>query len=373
MKTEKAYYSDLAIPPGEYLEEIIEDLGMVKDELAIRMNRPASKLSAIFKGEKAITPDTALQLEKVVGVPAHIWTGLESEYRLTLARQELQKDKKEEKKRLKTEASLITKYYYNALANSGVVPRHTIPEKKVEALQKFFGVTSLKTIPTLKTYQPAFKCGMAGKRTPSPEALAAWLRIGELKAIQMECAPFDKQGLVRALSDIRKMTITSPEKFPKELYSILANAGVALVLHPHLPKTYANGATFWMGKKKAVLLMSLRGKFADIVWFSLFHEIGHILLHKRQRVFIEIKGRVFADDLKDQENQADEFALNSLIPKRDYQKFIGDKIFFSENIREFAKQIGIHPGIVAGRLQHEGRIKKTWHHDLRTRFEWPEE
>ena len=79
-------YSDLAIPPGEYLEEVIAELGMSKDELSKRLNQPASKLSAIFKGEKAITPDTALQLEKVVGVPAHIWNGLEAEYRLVQIR-----------------------------------------------------------------------------------------------------------------------------------------------------------------------------------------------------------------------------------------------------------------------------------------------
>src|SRR5690606_38631493 len=79
-------HSDLPIPPGEFLEEVLEDLGMSKDELAKRMNRPAAKLSAIFRGDKALTPDTALQLEKVTNVPAHIWNGLESEYRLTLAR-----------------------------------------------------------------------------------------------------------------------------------------------------------------------------------------------------------------------------------------------------------------------------------------------
>ena len=64
------FHSDMAVPPGEYLEEVIAELGMTKDELSKRLNRPAPKLSAIFKGEKAITPDTALQLQKVVGVPA---------------------------------------------------------------------------------------------------------------------------------------------------------------------------------------------------------------------------------------------------------------------------------------------------------------
>lgn len=87
METNTAVQTDLAIPPGEYLEEVFEDLDMTKDELARRMGRPAPKLSPIFKGRKAITPDTALQLEEVVGVPAHIWTSLEADYRLVLARQ----------------------------------------------------------------------------------------------------------------------------------------------------------------------------------------------------------------------------------------------------------------------------------------------
>ena len=84
MMTDTHLYSDLAIPPGEYLEEVIAELGMSKEELARRMSRPAARLSAIYKGEKAMTPETALQLEKVVGVPAHLWIGLESEYRLAL-------------------------------------------------------------------------------------------------------------------------------------------------------------------------------------------------------------------------------------------------------------------------------------------------
>jgi HTH-type transcriptional regulator/antitoxin HigA len=90
-------YSDLPIRPGECLEEVIQDLGMSKDELAKRMNRPAPKLGAIFKGRRAITPDTALQLEKVMGVPAHVWTGLEAEYRLVLARRHREEEQKRPK------------------------------------------------------------------------------------------------------------------------------------------------------------------------------------------------------------------------------------------------------------------------------------
>ena len=118
-KTESGVPSDLAVPPGEYLAEVIRDLGMTKDELATRMARPASKLSRIFKGEKAITADTALQLEKVVGVPAHIWLGLESEYRLSLARQ----GKSQEPEHLKSEAGLVDPFCYKELVKLGAITR----------------------------------------------------------------------------------------------------------------------------------------------------------------------------------------------------------------------------------------------------------
>ena len=107
--------SDLAIPPGEYLEEAIAELGISKDELARCMNRPAAKLSAIYKGDKAITPETALQLEKVVGVPAYLWIGLEAEYRLILARQE------EANKDLHSEIKLVTRFCYRELVRFGLV------------------------------------------------------------------------------------------------------------------------------------------------------------------------------------------------------------------------------------------------------------
>ncbi len=85
--TDQNYISDLAIPPGEYLEEVLDDLELSQAELARRMGRPTQAINEIIKGEKAITPDTAIQLEQVLGVPAELWNNLESEYRLVLAKE----------------------------------------------------------------------------------------------------------------------------------------------------------------------------------------------------------------------------------------------------------------------------------------------
>jgi len=82
MATETHYLSDLAIPPGEYLLEATEERGLNQADLARRMGRPVKAISEIVMGIKAITSDTAIQLEEVLGVPAHIWTGLEADYQL---------------------------------------------------------------------------------------------------------------------------------------------------------------------------------------------------------------------------------------------------------------------------------------------------
>jgi len=361
MGTNQEIYSDLAIPPGEYLEEVIEDLGMTKDELAKRMNRPAPKLSAIFKGDKAITPDTALQLEKVVGVPAHVWTGLEAEYRLALAR----RHHDEEQERLKKEGHLISRFRYADLVRLGVVAKKTRSTDKVLALHKFFGVASLDTVLALRRYQAAFR---SGKKDRSLEAVAAWLRIGELGAQRMRCGSFQRKRLKDSLEAVRAMTLQCPEDFQENLHHLLADSGVALVLCPHLPGTYAHGATFWLGREKAVVMMTLRYKWADVFWFSLFHELGHILLHNRQVVILE--GDNDDPAQKELEDEADQFAADTLIPPKPYGAFIEARQFFAENIERFARQVGISTGIVVGRLQNEGHIRPSWNNSLRMRFEW---
>ena len=78
MMTDNSIVSDLAIPPGEYLEEVLEDVGISQIDLAKRMGRPAQAINEIIKGNKSITPDTALQLELVLGVSASFWNNLVS-------------------------------------------------------------------------------------------------------------------------------------------------------------------------------------------------------------------------------------------------------------------------------------------------------
>lgn len=358
MVTDTVVHSNLAIPPGEYLEEVLEELGMTKDELARRMGRPASKLTAIFKGEKSITPETSLQLETVTGVPAHIWSGLESEYQLTQA-------KNEQAKQLKAETHLVTRFCYRFLVNAGEIESLTKPEKKVRELQEFFGVTSLHRVFELNRYQAVFRCGKAGEQ--SPEAVAAWLRLGERRAHRTECRPHNEKRLRGLLENLRSLTLKQPGEFRPRLREMMAECGVALVICPHFPKTKAQGATFWLGRDKAVLMITNRGKWADIFWFSLFHEIGHILLHGKKATILELDGD------SQREEEANRFAADVLIPPRMWKEFLIQGNFYKDSVKRFAEKAGIHPGIVVGRLQKEKVIKPQWLNDLRERVDWQEQ
>ncbi len=358
MTTNVDLVSNLPVPPGEYLEEVLEDLGMSKNELATRMGRPSSKLSAIFKGAKAITPDTALQLERVIGVPAHIWTGLETDYRLAQAR--LREELREE--RCKEETSFVTTFCYNELKKLCVVPAYTRAVDKVKALQEFFGVMSLKDVLQLPRYQVAFRHKAVTESDRSPEAVASWLRVGETKAREMECAPFNADRLKDSLDELRAMTRKNPEQFTGRLQKILADAGVAMVACPHFSKTKAHGATFFLTPEKAVLMVTLRCGWADIFWFSLFHEIGHLLLHGTKDVILE------GSEKNKKEDEADLFARNHLVAPEQWERYARSQRFDTGSINRFSKQVGVAPGIVVGRLQHEGHLEQSWMNELRSRY-----
>jgi HTH-type transcriptional regulator/antitoxin HigA len=184
MTTNHYYTPDLAIPPGEYLQEVIDDLSMSQTELAERMGRPVQAINEIIRGEKAITAETAIQLGDVTGVPSQLWNGLEAEYRLILAQQK-------EKQRMESETTLIGEFPYKEIAQLGGVKKTQTqtPIERVMELRRFFGVASLYNLETVDDYQPAFRQGRGNKA--SPYALIAWLRMAEITAKLADCRTFN--------------------------------------------------------------------------------------------------------------------------------------------------------------------------------------
>jgi len=359
MMTKEIYSSNLAIPPGEYLEENLQALDINQADLARRMGRPAQTINEIISGTKAITPETALQLEQVLGISACVWSNLETEYRLILARQAAAQT-------LEDERPIAKCFPYNEIAKLELVKSSRAPLSRIKELRRFFGVSSLFNIQSVKEYSPAFRQNTNGKLCQ--ESLAAWLRAGHIMANKTPTATFNKSALESHLLTIKQLTNeTSPQILLQKLRQLLANCGVALIVIPHFSKTYTTGATFWASKDKAVVMMSLRGSWSDIFWFSLLHELGHVLLHDKRVTFLENKS-TNPEYLK-QENEADLFSQSTLIPAQAYKKFKQSADFSPHSIQEFAKTIGVFPGIVTGRLQHDKILPHTLNYH-RIRFKW---
>lgn len=361
MAIEATVHSDLAIPPGEYLQEVLDEFGLKQVDLANRTGRPVQAINEIVKGNKSITPDTALQFETVLGVPAHIWTGLENEYQLVRAKQRAADD-------LESDKPVMRRFPFKEMAEIGWVKHTRKPLERVRELRRFFGVSALAHVPNVGAYAPAFR--HARGRSPCPHAVAAWLCGGEHEARSIETEAFDTTKLKRSVPAIRELTRhDEPAEAVHELRRLLASCGVAFVLKPHLPRTYLTGATFWLrAENKAALMMSIRGSWADIFWFTLFHELCHILKHDKRRTFVDYEG-VEDPAIAQQEAEADAFARDTLIPPASWQAFLENTRHSKADIAAFAQDLEIAPGIVTGRLQREGYIPYT-RHDFRVRLVW---
>jgi len=347
---------DYAIPPGRTLVETIKALGMSQAELASRTGRPLKTINEIIKGKAAITPTTALQLERTLGVPARFWNNLEANYRESLARIE-------EQRHLDAGIAWLNRIPVKALVKEGVIRDLPSRADMVAEVLNFFGVSSPEAWDQVWSRQKAaFRRSLAF--AISPGSVAAWLRIGELRAQRITCSAFARSRFRVALSTIRRLTVEPPEVFQPELTRLCAEAGVAVVFVSELPKTRVSGATRWLTTNKALIQLSLRYKADDHLWFTFFHEAGHILLHGKRNIFLEGNG---ANDTKEQE--ANRFAANILIPPSDFQMLLEKGEMTNSAIRRFASELGIAPGIVVGRLQHESILPYSHCNDLKRRFE----
>ncbi|MFN8399527.1 MAG: HigA family addiction module antitoxin [Anaerolineales bacterium] len=352
------YNPDFVTPPGETLLETLEVIGMSQAEFAERTGRPKKTINEIIHGKAIITPETALQFEKVLGVPASFWINREQNYQEWLAREQ-------EKENFTQHLSWIENFPYKEMVDLGWVEEKDEPINKLNELLRFFGIASPQQWSAVTNdLSLAFRRSAAYKA--EPEIISAWLRKGELEAQNIECAPFDAEKFRNALDEIRSITNEAPESFVQKTIDLCSSAGVAVVFVHELRKLRTSGATRWLNPSKALIQLSLLYKTDDHLWFTFFHEAGHILLHGKRDIFLE--GNI---ETNEKEEQANRFAAEYLIPSNEYRNFHPKGNFYSKTeISEFAKKIGIAPGIVVGRLQHDGRLPMQNCNDLKRKLRW---
>ncbi|MBZ0189161.1 MAG: HigA family addiction module antidote protein [Candidatus Obscuribacterales bacterium] len=334
----KQFNPDFGVPPGEILQEALEERGMSQAELAERTGRPTKTINEIIQGKTAITAETALQLERVLGVPARFWTRLEAlyqEYRVK-AREALD---------LADHSCWLDELPISSMAKKGWIQKIENPVSQVREVLNFFGVASPDV------WKERWTAAEVHYRTsPTFEldagAVSAWLRQGELLAQKIDCRPFDRDKFLEVLPTIRGATLYSQNEFEEAIAENCAIAGVAVVFVEAIQNVPVSGATRWLTPKKACIQISYRHKTDDHFWFTFFHEAGHVLLHGKRDVFIDV------DDSEGvKEEEANEFANQVLFPPNSLARFLKAQDFSEAAITGYAKEIGLAPGIIVGKLQ----------------------
>lgn len=342
---------DYATPPGESLRETLDALDMTQAELAERAHLSTKHVNQIIQGLAPITPETAIALERVTGAPATFWSSLEANYQLARA-------KSAELVDADADRAWVAAFPIAELRKRRVIG----PEREYAAIRQqllaFFGVANREAWHRIWA-SPSASFRRSRAYAIDHYATACWLRLGELEALDAETEPFDGQRFRKVLTRIRRSMTDSPQEFGPVMRQSCASAGVAVALVPEIAGSRANGAVRWLTPSKAVLQLSVRYKWEDIFWFSFFHEAGHILLHGKREAFVETGRRGTSDE----ELEADDFAQRWLIPPDDAERL--RDLRTDQDIRQFAAELRVPPGVVVGRLQHDGLFPYNRGHGLR--------
>lgn len=346
----KGFTPMIAVPPGDTIKENMIFLGMKQEELAARLGITPKHLSNILNGSAPITYETALKLESVIGPSAQFWMNLETSYQLAKARLARQKEDN-------SELEILKKIPYKKMSDLGWVKKTSSKVERIKNTREFFAVGNLMSIQ--KSYAVVFRKHKQLKDIADLSVLA-WLRKAQLEGFTVEVGKFSRRKLKSLIPTFRELTMKEPSEFYPEMEKLCAKCGVALVLVEYLAKTYICGATIWR-KDNPILALSVRGKWADIFWFTFFHELAHLISHTKKEFHISYENK---------EDEADWIASNYLIPDKLYQNFVEEYPYKDKRmIVDYAHKIGIAPGILVGRLQHDKLIDYNYYNDLRPLLE----
>lgn len=318
--------------------------GISSAELARRCGRSAKLISEIVAGRAPVEPKTALQFEKVLGVAADIWLGIEKDYQLHRTRAAAAQEDA-------AAAAWAKSFPVSELVKRKVINRPASDGLTVSALLSFFGVASVDAWKT--KYGTS---GVAYRHSPSFESdtfvLATWRRLAEIDAARQTCADYRESAFKNALRQARPLTRATIPNALADARTLCNKAGVALSLVKPITGTRVSGAAWWISARRPIIALSARHRTDDHLWFSLFHEAAHIVLHGKKHVFVD-GFRVDGDDI---EAEADEWASDFLLPRPSWRRFVERRSYGAADVRRLADEQGVAPGIVVGRLQHEGLV-----------------
>ncbi len=330
------------VSPGQVIAKELEARGWTQRDLAVIMGRPYQAISEIVNGLKQITPDTARELAMAFGTSMDFWMNLESNYRLFMAEQEDKEREIERRSRIYTLAPIAELVKRGWIQGSG-----DIDELECQVC------SFLEILSPFEPPQAYASYRLSEKRGPEEAAKVAWVKRVEQLARQQPVAGYDQERLQESISQL--MGLAQSEEDVVKVPDTLRNLGVRFLIIPHLPHAYLDGAALLVGQNPVVAI-TLRYDRIDWFWFTILHELAHILRGHTAHL-----DSLFGRDGEDgteissvAETEANELARQWLLDPSALEGFIARvRPYFSRaEIEAFAASQRRHPGIVLGQLQH---------------------
>jgi HTH-type transcriptional regulator/antitoxin HigA len=355
-----AFQPDWFSKPGDTLSALMARRELMPATLAEKMGREASLVQGLLTGSIAINGEIASLLSKTVGASASFWVARQAQFEESLDRAAKAVPPNIAKSWLKT-------LPLKEMAEAGWIGSSRQPDAAMKSSLSYFDVADPEEWRERYTeYQNDFAFRTSASFDSTLGALSAWLRQGEIQAATIACATWNADRLRERIAKIRVLTkAKDPAYFVPKLRAICAEAGVAVVFVRAPSGCRASGATRFLSTAKAMIILSFRYLSEDHFWFTLFHEIGHLLLHGNTSTFVD--GEV-ADDTE-KEREADRFSANTLIPPDRHEALIRLPVRSLAVIR-FATSVGISPGIIVGQMQHLRAAGPNQLNHLKRRYTW---
>lgn len=352
--------------PGQLIEALLAELGWSQRTLAMVIGKGDAAVNKIISGKQSLDAETALLLEEVFAVPAERFLQLQKDYDLAIAKAVARPDPARARR-----AQLFGGLPIAEMAKRGWLGDvNSRDAAAVEtALTRFFAVDALDDIEILP--HAARKTLVNTQATP---AQIAWLHRVRTMAEEMLVPRYTQGGLDKALTELKSLLVSveNVRKVPR----ILMEAGVRFVVVESLPAAKIDGVCFWLDDHSPVIGMTLRYDRNDNFWFVLRHELEHVRLgHGKGAAAIldaELDGERAGTgpNVPLEERLANQAAADFCIPQAQIKAFVDRKapLFSERDMIGFARSVGVHPGIVAGQLQHlTGRYERFRQHQMKIR------
>lgn len=352
---------ELIIHPGETIADVLDERNISQAELATRTGVSPAYVSSVIAGKKDISSKFAMALEYALDVPKSFWLNLQANYDAELLELNEIYTITDQERSVRNQLVDIVKY----LRKAGRIPVRESKDKSILSLRKALQISSLVN---LEKVAPEGAFRMAGSVSVNGFILGAWIRLCELYGEKSKLTVvYDENKMDNLINDLKQIMLKEHNDIQQDLREVLRSYGIDFMILRNFRGAPVQG---YISRKKDgtyQIFMTIRGRWADIFWFSLFHELGHIFNGDlgRSSNYIDIGTDI------DKEMAADEFARDRLLAPQSFEKFISTEDFRSiDSICKYAASQNVKPYIVIGRLQKMEYLKYSQFTSHRTRYIW---